>query len=69
MALIGFWRDGGPEPMAKKEFLKMSSVQNGDFIFIYLFNVFIYLRQRDRVQAEGGAEREGDTESEAGCRL
>ena len=29
-----FWGDGGgfPEPMAKKEFLKMSLVQKGDFI-------------------------------------
>ena len=30
---------------------------------------FIFERVRDGVQAEGGAEREGDTESEAGSRL
>ena len=34
------------------------------FKFVYLF---IYLRERDSVRG-GGAEREGDTESEAGSR-
>ena len=32
--------------------------------------MFIFERERDRVQAgEGGAEREGDTECEAGFKL
>ena len=34
------------------------------------FNVYLCLRDRDRRSASGrGAEREGDTESEAGSRL
>ena len=33
------------------------------------FNVYLFLRERNRVQVEGGAEKEGDTESEAGFRL
>ena len=40
--------------------------------FIYLFILtflFIFERQRDRVRSRGGAERAGDTESEAGSRL
>ena len=31
--------------------------------------VYLFLRERDRVQRERGREREGDTESEAGSRL
>ena len=32
--------------------------------------MFIYLRDRERQSASrGGAKREGDTESEAGCRF
>ena len=34
------------------------------FLMFYLF-----LRDRDRAQVAGGAEREGDTESEVGSRL
>ena len=33
------------------------------------FNVYLFLRDRDRAQAGGGTEREGDTESQAGSRL
>ena len=32
MLVMGFWSGGGPEPMAKKEFLKMSLAQKGDFM-------------------------------------
>ena len=45
------------------------------FYFIYFFliffsNVFIYFWDRERQSMNGGgAEREGDTESEAGSRL
>ena len=36
-----------------------------------IFNVYLFLRKRDRRQSTSreGAEREGDTESEAGSRL
>ena len=38
--------------------------------FSFFFNVFIYFRDRERQSmSRGGAEREGDTECEAGFRL
>ena len=37
---------------------------------MWLFNVYLFLRDRERESASrGGAEREGDTESEAVSRL
>ena len=36
--------------------------------FIKFFNVYLFLRQRQSMSG-GGAEREGDTDSEAGSRL
>ena len=38
-------------------------------LFLSLFLLFIYFWERDRTWVGGGAEREGDTESEAGSRL
>ena len=38
------------------------------FNFLKIFNVYLFLRERQSVSG-GGAEREGDTESEAGSRL
>ena len=39
-------------------------------LFLNLFNVYLYLRDRQRQSvSRGGAEKEGDTESEAGSRL
>ena len=38
--------------------------------FPFFFNVYLFLRERQRDSPNrGGAEREGDTESEAGSRL
>ena len=35
-----------------------------------MFNIYLFLRETDRQSiSRGGAEREGDTESEAGSRL
>ena len=43
------------------------------FLFLIkknVFNVYLFLRDRERQStSEGGAERKGDTESEAGSRL
>ena len=42
------------------------------YFFIKIFYVYIFLRERECTRAHtsgGGAEREGDTESEAGSRL
>ena len=40
------------------------------FLFKFLFNVYLFLRERRRESMNrGGAEREGDTESKAGSRL
>ena len=41
------------------------------FIYFKIFNVYLFLREREERQSvnRGGAEREGDTESEAGSRL
>ena len=36
--------------------------------FVVCFLLFIFERDRETM-SRGGAEREGDTESEAGCRL
>ena len=36
--------------------------------FGYFFNVYLFLKERQSVSG-GGAEKEGDTESEAGFRL
>ena len=39
-------------------------------LFFIFFNVYSFLRDRERQSMSGeGAEREGDTESEAGSRL
>ena len=38
------------------------------FLFIYFFNVYFWERER-QTDRQGGAEWEGDTESEAGSRL
>ena len=39
------------------------------FLFFFFFNVYSFLRDRERQSASrGGAERQGDTESEAGSR-
>ena len=38
------------------------------FFFFNFFNVYLFLREREHT-SRGGAEREGDTESEAGSRL
>ena len=36
----------------------------------FFFNIYLFLRDRERQSmSKGGAEREGDTEFEAGCRL
>ena len=40
------------------------------FLIFFFLNVYLFLRQRARQSMNGGgAEREGDTESEAGSRL
>ena len=38
------------------------------FFLIFFFNVYLFLGQRESMNG-GGAEREGDTESETGSRL
>ena len=39
-------------------------------LFFKFFDVYLFLRERERwIVSGGGAEREGDTESEAGSRL
>ena len=35
----------------------------------FFFNVYLFLRLKETQHERGGAEREGDTESEAGTRL
>ena len=37
-------------------------------LLFYFFNLYLFLREREHV-SRGGAEREGDTEFEAGSRL
>ena len=40
------------------------------FFFNFFFNVYLFIWDRERQSMNGGgAEREGDTESEAGSRL
>ena len=52
----------GNKSSQRKEFLKLK--------VIFFFNVFIYFWDRERQSMNGGgAEREGDTESETGSRL
>ena len=41
---------------------------NGLGSYVIIFNVYLFLRQRQSMN-RGGAEREGDTESETGSRL
>ena len=43
---------------------------SGLFVFLIFFSTFIYFWDRERQSMDGGgAEREGDTESETGSRL
>ena len=45
-------------------------IQRGASFFKIVFNLYLLLRNRERQSmSRGGAEREGDTESEAGSRL
>ena len=58
----------------KKEFLLQKNVKTHNKVsyihFIFIFLTFIYFWDRERQSLnKGGAEREGDTESEAGSRL
>ena len=39
------------------------------FFLIFFFNVYLFFGQREAEHERGGAEREGDTESEAGSML
>ena len=46
------------------------SFQATVFFFFLIFNIYSFLKERERQRVNGGgAEREGDTESEAGCGL
>ena len=46
------------------------TLENNLVFLIFFFNVYFSERQRDRESASrGGAEKKGDTESEAGFRL
>ena len=48
----------------------LKCVLNLFFFLIFFFSVFIYFWDRERQSMNGGgAEREGDTESETGSRL
>ena len=42
--------------------------ERGGWFFFFFFNVYLLLRERQSARG-GGAEREGDIESEAGARL
>ena len=49
--------------------MEICDVSDKEFrIIFFFFNVYLFLRQRQSVN-RGGAEREGDTESETGSRL
>ena len=49
---------------------KPSARRKGLSFFLIFFSTFIYFRDRERQSMNGGgAEREGDTESETGSRL
>ena len=39
------------------------------YLFIYYFNVYLFLERQRQSMSRGGTEREGDAESEAGSRL
>ena len=57
--------------MFSKLFLTgLSWLLNFILFYCHFFNVYLFLRERERQSiSRGGAEREGDTESEAGSRL
>ena len=52
----------GVDTLRRKEFF-------GSPVSFFLFKVYLYLRKERQSVSEGGAEREGDTESKAGSRL
>ena len=44
--------------------------QSAGCFFLIFFNVYLFLRDREKQStSRGGADREGDTESETGSRL
>ena len=45
-----------------------TKIQGFFYFFNFFFNVYLFLGQRESMNG-GGAEREGDTESETGSRL
>ena len=48
-------------------FLQLIFTSVSSFYFLTFFNVYLFLREREReCVSRGGAEREGDAESEAG---
>ena len=55
--------------LASRHFMKVTEALSS-FVHLKKINVYLLLRERQRQNASrGGAEREGDTESEAGSRL
>ena len=59
--------EGTPSVGIREGFLE-EAVSEWFFFFLFFFNVYLFLGQRQSMNG-GGAEREGDTESEAGSRL
>ena len=54
----------------KFSFFDLSFDVDSFFFFNFFFNVYLLLRDRETQSvSSGGAEREGDTETEAGSRL
>ena len=63
--LHGGWRHGVQMTMSMGQLMVVSV----HYFFLYIFlNVYLFLRERHSVSRKG-AEREGDTEWEAGSRL
>ena len=70
---MGAARKGGGDPVTQFQVsrprLLDAGPQSPAFVCLF-FNVFnLFLRQRETEHEQGGAEREGDTESEAGSSL
>ena len=55
--------------MSQRKYKKVPSMGSENFFFNF-FNVYSFLHDKERKStSRGAAEREGDTESEAGSRL
>ena len=70
LACCAVWQGTSSKQSPFPELSSLCTSVSCSFIYLFIFSTFIYFWDRERQSMSGGgAEREGDTESETGSRL